>query len=118
MKQEDYYKILDELTDWFMGSDAQLVAEPIKDRKHQGKYDRSPPEKGHPVVRSFKVKDTPCSWCGDNTHQVKFYTRNPNSNTWTAKCKQQGCRRKLKLHTSQIGQESSIISCIIDENSK
>ena len=120
MNEIEYHKILDDYCDWFLGSSAMLVAEPIKDRKNtDGKYDRQPPEAGHyPVVRSLKKEGGPCGWCGEHTNAERFYIRESDSNLWKARCKDKDCRRKLILHTSQIGKESQLITCPLIETSK
>jgi len=109
MEQEKYISILNEYTNWITGTSITIVSEPIPNRKHENKYDRQAPERGYPIVLSYKIKGGPCGWCGEHTEAVKQYSREHGSNLWEAKCKDKECKRKMSIHSSQIGQESLIM---------
>lgn len=119
MRDEEFHKILDQYFDWFMGTTEQLPKKPLRNYVHKKRYDKDAPEQGYPVVRSLKTPGGPCSWCGEYSEAPRYYSRQDlTTNTWSARCRDKHCQKKLTVKTHEIGKERTFIVCPIRKKSK
>jgi hypothetical protein len=93
MKEEEYHKILDELTNWMMGTSIHNVKEPSPRSKECHEL----PIKGYPVVLSFKRKEYPCVWCNEPTVKNVVYKKEIGARQWLGKCLDCKQQRTFKI---------------------
>jgi hypothetical protein len=96
MTEQEFHKILDELTNWIMGTSIHNVKEPSP----RSKECHEMPIKGYPVVLSFKKDQYPCVWCNEPTKKMVVYKRDADSKIWHGKCLD--CKRQETFENGKI----------------